>query len=143
MLGEGFTYMSYLDAISESDQQANPFFSLMGIFPKTWGDGRASLEMKVRPDMTNGEGWLQGGMYTALVDEAMALAIYTLLEDGQMIATISCNTTFLRGVRSGETIIAESKVVRKGRQIIFAEGTVLSEDGKTELARCSASFTVR
>ncbi|MDD1729588.1 MAG: PaaI family thioesterase [Methanospirillum sp.] len=135
--------MSYLDAISESGQHANPFFCLMGIFPKTWGDGRATLEMTVRPDMTNGEGWLQGGMYTALVDEAMALAIYTLLEEGQMIATISCNTTFLRGVRAGETILAESNVIRKGRQIIFAEGTVLSEDGKAELARCSASFIVR
>jgi len=135
--------MSYLDEIQKSGQKANPFFCLMGIEPKTWGEGRASLVMTVRPDMTNGEGWLQGGMYTSLIDEAMALAIYTLLEEGQMIATISCTTTFLRGVRAGDEIRADASVIRKGRQIIFTEGTVLSADGKTELARCSASFTVR
>nr|WP_319539257.1 PaaI family thioesterase [uncultured Methanospirillum sp.] len=135
--------MSYLDDIENSGQKANPFFCLMGIQPKTYGEGRACLEMTVRPDMTNGEGWLQGGMYTSLVDEAMALAIYTLLDDGQMIATISCTTTFLRGVRAEEIVLAEAWVVRKGRQIIFTEGRVCSADGRTELARCSASFIVR
>lgn len=135
--------MSYLDDIQKLGQKANPFFCLMGINPKTWGDGKASLEMKVRSDMTNGEGWLQGGMYTALVDEAMALAIYTLLDEGQTIATISCTTTFIRGVRAGEIIMADASVIRRGRQVIFIEGRVTSADGETELARCSASFIVR
>ncbi len=135
--------MSYLDDINQKGQQANPFFCLMGIEPITWGDGKARLQMKVRPDMTNGEGWLQGGMYTALVDESMALAIYTLLREGEMIATISCTTSFLRGVRADETIIADAEVIRKGRQIIFTEGKILSQDGMTELARCSASFMLR
>jgi len=143
LVKEAISEMSYLDDIEKSGQNANPFFCLMGIQPKSWGDGRASLEMTVRPDMTNGEGWLQGGMYTALIDEAMALAIYTLLDDGQMIATISSTTTFLRGVRAGEDILAEAWVVRKGRQIIFTEGRVTSADGMNELARSSASFTVR
>ena len=135
--------MSYLDDIEKKGQKANPFFCLLGIVPVSWGEGKASLEMQVRPDMTNGEGWLQGGIYTSLVDEAMALAIYTLLNEGEMIATISCTTTFIRGVRAREIIRAEASVVRRGRQIIFAEGNVFSSEGKTELARCSASFIVR
>ncbi|PKL60083.1 MAG: phenylacetic acid degradation protein [Methanomicrobiales archaeon HGW-Methanomicrobiales-4] len=135
--------MSYLDEIEKYGQKANPFFCLFGIQPVFWGDGKATLEMQVRPEMTNGEGWLQGGVYTSLVDEAMALAIYTLLNKDEMIATISCTTTFLKGVRAGETIRAEASVVRKGRQIIFSEGSVSGADGKTELARCTASFIVR
>jgi acyl-CoA thioesterase len=135
--------MSYLDDIEKKGQKANPFFCLLGIEPISWGEGKASLEMQVSPDMTNGEGWLQGGIYTSLVDEAMALAIYTLLNEGEMIATISCTTTFLRGVRAGEIIRAEASVVRRGRQIIFAEGNIVSFVGETELARCSASFIVR
>jgi uncharacterized protein (TIGR00369 family) len=135
--------MSYLDEIEKSGQKANPFFCLLGIHPVSWGDGKAALEMQVRSDMTNGEGWLQGGIYTSLADEAMALAIYTQLKQGEMIATISCTTTFLRGVRADEVIRAEASVIRRGRQIIFAEGNVCSADSKTELARCSASFIVR
>jgi uncharacterized protein (TIGR00369 family) len=99
--------------------------------------------MQVRPDMTNGEGWLQGGIYTSLVDEAMALAIYTLLAGNETIATISCTTTFIRGVRSGAVVAAEAWVVRRGRQIIFAEGRVVVAGDDTELARCTASFVVR
>lgn len=135
--------MSYLDEIERSGRNANPFFCLMGIDPVSWGEGRARLEMMVRRDMTNGEGWLQGGMYTALADEAMALAIYTLLDEGEMIATISFTTHFMRGVRAGDTIAAEASVVRKGRQIIFTEAVVSGTETMTELARCSASFTVR
>lgn len=135
--------MSYLDEIEKKGQNANPFFCLLGIRPVSWGDGSAVLDMQVRADMTNGEGWLQGGIYTSMVDEAMALAIYTLLNEGEMIATISCTTTFLRGVRAGDTIRAEARVVRRGRQIIFSEGSVSNLDGGTELARCSASFVVR
>ena len=135
--------MSYLDEIERSGQKANPFFCLMGIEPVSWGEGKARLEMRVRPDMTNGEGWLQGGMYTALVDEAMALAIYTLLNEGEMIATISCTTSFLKGVRAGDLIAAEATVVRRGRQIIFTEGVIFRGEDRSELARSSASFIVR
>ncbi|HWQ67694.1 MAG TPA: PaaI family thioesterase [Methanospirillum sp.] len=140
--GDEQSGMSYLHEIQMKGKGANPFFCLLGIEPVSWGEGCARLEMEVRSDMTNGEGWLQGGMYTALADEAMALAIYTLLEDDQTIATISCTTHFLRGVKHG-LIAAEGKVIRQGRQIIFAEGIVSSGGGETELARCSASFAVR
>lgn len=135
--------MSYLDEIARSGQRANPFFCLMGIVPVSWGEGEARLEMEVRPDMTNGEGWLQGGIYTAFADEAMALAIYTLLNPDEMIATVSCTTGFLKGVRAGERIIAEARVIRKGRQIIFTEASVMKAEDSTGLARCSASFMVR
>lgn len=135
--------MSYLDEIERSGRHANPFFCLMGIDPVSWGDGKARIEMTVRIDMTNGEGWLQGGMFTALADEAMALAIYTLLNEGEMIATISCTTHFLKGARTGERISAEASVIRKSRQIIFTEAAILSAENRAELARCSASFTVR
>ena len=73
--------MSYLNEVKKHGQKANPFFCLMGIEPVSFGDGKARLSMVIRDDMKNGEGWLQGGMYTALGDEAIALAIYTLLSD--------------------------------------------------------------
>lgn len=135
--------MSYLDEIEQRGREANPFFCLLGITPVSWGEGRARLEMEVRSDMTNGEGWLQGGLYTSLVDEAMALAIYTQLAGTDTLATITCTTTFLRGVRAGTLVASEAWVIRRGRQIIFAEGRVVTADGEQELARCAASFMVR
>lgn len=132
--------MSYLNEIRKRGSDANPFFRLMGIEIGSYGNGEAELNMPVRPDMHNGVGWLQGGLYTALCDEAMALALFTVLEEETAIATISESTSFLQGVRNGR-ITARARVVKKGRRISFVEGSVRSEDG-TLLTETRASFAI-
>ena len=52
--------MSYIEEIRRKGRKANPFFLLMGIELGSFGNGQAKLSMKVRPDMLNGAGWLQG-----------------------------------------------------------------------------------
>ena len=74
--------MSYLENIRAQGRNANPFFCLMGIDIVSNGEGSGGAENAVRPDMPNGVGWLQGGMLVALADEAIALALYTLLGEG-------------------------------------------------------------
>ncbi|NLZ29220.1 MAG: PaaI family thioesterase [Methanomicrobiales archaeon] len=131
--------MGYIDEIDRIGRDANPFFTLMGIVVDEFGDGRARLSMEVRPDMLNGAGWLQGGVYVALADEASALALYTLLADDEAIATIDEHTSFMRGVDAG-TVTATGRVIRKGRRVAFTEGEVRA--GDTLLSRTSASFAV-
>jgi uncharacterized protein (TIGR00369 family) len=134
--------MTYLDNIRKDGKYANPFFCLMGIEVVSAGDGQATLKMAVRPDMHNGVGWLQGGMLAALADEAMALALYPMLEKTEGIATISESTSFIKGVREG-FIIAEGRVIRKGRRVAFCEGEVRIDDAeKTMLSVTTASFAI-
>jgi len=134
--------MSYLEKIKKDGKYANPFFCLMGIDVVSVEPGKAVLRMQVRPDMHNGVGWLQGGMLAALADEAMALALYTLLAKNEGIATISESTSFIKGVKEG-FIIAEGRVIRKGRRVAFAEGEVFMDDiEKAMLSRTSAAFAV-
>jgi len=135
--------MNYLDKIKKDGRAANPFFCQMGIDVVSVEAGRAVLKMQVRPDMHNGVGWLQGGMLVALADEAMALAIYSQLSDGEGIATISESTSFIKGVRDGD-VYAEARVIRKGRRVAFCEGEVRAGDGseKALLTRTSAAFAV-
>ena len=132
--------MSYIEEIKRRGRDANPFFSLMGIEIGSYGKGRAELILTVRPDMHNGVGWLQGGLYIALCDEAMALALFTALEEGSSIATISESTSFLQGVRNGR-IKARAEVVKIGRRVAFMEGQVCSEDGSV-LTETHASFAI-
>ncbi|MDO8873525.1 MAG: PaaI family thioesterase [Methanoregula sp.] len=134
--------MSYLENIRQHGRDANPFFCSMGIDIVSYEAGTAVLQMHVRPDMHNGVGWLQGGMLVALADEAIALALYTLLTEHEGIATISESTSFVKGVREG-VITAEAKVIKKGRRVAFAEAEVFLDDGeKTMLSRTSAAFAV-
>ncbi len=130
----------YLERIQKYGRDVNPFFQLMGIEVDEIGEGRACLSMQVRPDMLNGVGWVQGGIFTSLADEAMALALYTQVEPGEQIATISESTSFVRGEQEG-TIVGIGWVVRKGRKVAFLEGEVRKGSQKgTLLARTSASF---
>jgi len=134
--------MSYLDGIKQMGPAANPFFLLMGIDVCSFGNGQAELSMEVRPDMLNGAGWLQGGLYTALCDEAMALALFTSLREGECIATISESTSYLQGVRGGK-ILAIGKVIKKGRQVAFTEGFIRKEtDVSAILSQTRASFMI-
>ena len=134
--------MSYFEKIKGQGRGANPFFCLMGIDVVSVGEGNAVLRMEVRPDMLNGVGWLQGGIFTALADEAMALALYSLLSQKEWIATISDSTSFIWGVREG-VLIAEGRVIKKGRRVAFAEGDVtLDQQEKEILARTSGAFAV-
>jgi len=134
--------MSYLENIKKDGKYANPFFCLMGIDVVSVEPGKAVLNMQVRPDMQNGVGWLQGGILAAVADEAMALAVYPLLSQTESIATISESTSFMRGIQEG-FIIAEGRVIRKGRRVAFAEGEVFADnDEKTLLSRTSAAFAV-
>ncbi|HSQ93978.1 MAG TPA: PaaI family thioesterase [Methanoregula sp.] len=134
--------MSYLENIKKDGRRANPFFCLTGIDIVRAEPGSAVLTMPVRPELYNGVGWLQGGMLVAIADEAMALALYSLLEKNEGIATIAESTSFIKGVRGG-TIRAEARVVKKGRRVAFMEAEVWTEDGeKTLLSRTSASFVI-
>jgi acyl-CoA thioesterase len=134
--------MSYFEELKRRGRDANPFFVMMGIEVDSIGEGTARLSMRVRPDRQNGVGWMQGGIFTGLADEAMALALYSVLSPGEGIATISETTSFLRGARD-ELLVATGRVVRRGRRVAFTEGEVRKDTEEGEvLARCAAAFAI-
>ena len=134
--------MNYLERIKASGRDANPFFRLMGIEVVSLSSGRALVTMQIREDMLNGENNLQGGLFTALADEAMVLAIYSVLERDQTLATISESTSFMRGAGIGATLTAEGMVIKKGRRIAFAEGLVRIEGKEGVVSRTTAAFAI-
>jgi acyl-CoA thioesterase len=133
--------MSYIERIQTEGRDANPFFTLMEIEIGPLSRGSGTLRMPIRPDMLNGEDFLQGGLFTALADEAMVLAIYPLLAPEEQIATISECTTFMSGAQRG-VLVATGKVIKKGRRVIFAEGEVKLEGSDRVLSRTTATFMV-
>jgi len=133
--------MNYIERIKAEGRDANPFFTLMGIEIGSVSRGSATLRMPVRPDMLNGEDFLQGGLFTALADEAMVLAIYPQLDPQERIATISENTTFLSGTQQG-VLVGTGRVIKKGRRVIFAEADVTLDGSDRILSRSTATFMV-
>ncbi|HIH03243.1 MAG TPA: PaaI family thioesterase [Methanoregulaceae archaeon] len=120
---------SYLDRLRAEGEGANPFFAMTGTKVVRMDGGVGELSVEVGSGFCNGEGWVQGGLYAALADEAIVLAIYQTLGEDETIATITESTSFLRGVNAG-SLRAVGRVVKRGRRVIFGEGQVFDGDGK-------------
>ena len=94
------------------------------------------------PQAANPAGNAQGGFVSAVLDEVMSVA-GSIVQDGPAMApTLQMTTSFIRPVPVGVRLIGRGEVIRKGRQAIFTQGFLSSEDG-TLLAQATASCIPR
>ncbi len=90
--------------------------------------GYAAISYKIRKEMTNPLGTIQGGVMAALIDDTMGLAFYTLFQQN-MYTTTNLNVNFLFGAKEGEEVIVKANVVRIGKKIANIECKVYNETG--------------
>jgi uncharacterized protein (TIGR00369 family) len=107
-------------------QQKIPFLVHLGILTEELGEGTARLSMPLEARMTNSFATAHGGVIMTLLDVVLCTAARTLHAAG--IVTIDLSTSFI-GAGAGARLIAEGRVLRNGRSIIFVEGEVTNEDG--------------
>lgn len=90
------------------------------------GSKGVRLRMTVADDMVNAGGYCHGGMLFALADTACA---YALAEAGSGPVTMDAGITYLRPASAGDTVAAETEVVRAGRRVGHCEVRLSREDG--------------
>jgi uncharacterized protein (TIGR00369 family) len=99
---------------------ANPFVNFMGIAVPQLGRGYARFILPIRPDFLNSQGFLQGGVVAALADEAVAYALFSLANPGELLNTVEMKINFLAPVSQGE-VEAQAHIVKRGRTISLGE----------------------
>lgn len=77
----------------------------LGMSIERIGPGEAVMQMRVRPDMTNGHDICHGGFIFTLADSAFAFACNTY---NQRAVAQQCAVTFIRPVHAGETLTAHA-----------------------------------
>jgi len=87
------------------------------------------MSLDIRPELKQGQGVLHGGVTAALVDTSIAFAIATLLEPGLETTTVELKLNYLLPIREGR-VIAEARVIRKGRNLVVSEADILDQDGR-------------
>lgn len=106
-----------------------PAAELLGWEALSIEPGRVRVRYTARESFYNPMGSIQGGFLAAMLDDAMGPALFTLLEEGQHAPTLEMKVSFVRPARAG-TLIAEGRVVHKGRGVAFVEGELRTEDGE-------------
>jgi acyl-CoA thioesterase len=131
---------SRLDEYVRSPHFENPFFGFLNIRIEKMSPGYARLVLPFRLEYTHSLHVVQGGLITAIADAAVAHAIMPMLEEGQSCTTVELKINFLAPVTK-EDMVAEARVIKKGRQIVLGEADVKSPEGR-HFARAMVTYMV-
>jgi uncharacterized protein (TIGR00369 family) len=89
--------------------------------------GVVKMQFAAQPAFGNHFGHIQGGFAAAMLDVPISAAVF--LKQKQWLPTLELKCSFLRPARIG-LCIAEGRVLRAGRQIVFAEARLWGSDGE-------------
>ena len=103
--------------------------------------GRSRIEFTCKPEFCHSGGIAQGGFVTGWMDAAMAFAAMSRTDGGIWLATLELKVSFLAASRAGMEVVAEGRIVKPGKSIVFLEAT-LREVGQERLLATSSSTRV-
>lgn len=116
-----------------------PFMNWLAPKLLAFSEGSLELAYTIRPEMANPVGILHGGVIAAIIDDSIGA---TLITYGKLEfhATINLNIDYLGASKPGETIIAITKVVKKGKQLTNAICEIWNNDKTRMLAKGSSNL---
>ena len=117
------------DSVAELEQlqQGEPIAAFLGMKVVELTPGYARVTMKLRPEYQNFNGFVFGGIVSAIVDQAFAYGSNSLAFPS--VAT-QFNIHFVNGAGPEDELTAECRVVRSGRRVGTSEMKVTNQDGR-------------
>ncbi|MEV4684054.1 PaaI family thioesterase [Streptomyces kurssanovii] len=111
---------------------SQPFSRLLGARIIAFGDGEAVLEVDVREDLRQQNGYLHGGVLAYAADNSITFAAGTTL--GPAVLTGGFSVQYVRPA-TGRTLRARAAVVHTGRRqaVVRCELLTVGEDGAETL----------
>jgi uncharacterized protein (TIGR00369 family) len=104
--------------------------------------GEAEIVQPHREELTQHDGYVQGGVLGSLADFAAGCAAGTLLPAGWVSMTADYTLKILAPAR-GSTVVARGRVVQPGRTTTVAAADVFAVDGREETFCATALVTMR
>lgn len=116
-----------------------PFMNWLAPVLINFSEGSLELAYTVRAEMANPVGILHGGVIAAIIDDSIGA---TLITYGKLEfhATINLTIDYLGAAKPGDTIIALTKVIKKGKQLTNAICEIWNKDKTRMLAKGSSNL---
>jgi acyl-CoA thioesterase len=99
----------------------------LGIRLVDLSEGYAKVAMKLRPEYTNFNGLVFGGIVMSVADEAFAYGTNSVITPN---VASQFNIHFVAGAGLEDELIGECWVVRAGKRVCISEMKVTNQDGK-------------
>jgi uncharacterized protein (TIGR00369 family) len=109
----------------------------LGMTPVEFGAGTSRWAWSAQPAAAlNPFGTVQGGYLAIFVDELLATAVASVLEDGEWSMTAEFKINFLRAVTPAP-LVGSARVLRRSRSLAFVEAQVETADGQIAVTASS------
>ncbi|WP_030978102.1 PaaI family thioesterase [Streptomyces sp. NRRL S-1824] len=119
---------------------SQPFSRLVGARITAFGDGAATLQVDIRPELQQQNGFVHGGVLSYAADNSITFAAGTTL--GPAVLTGGFSIQYIRPA-TGRTLIARAVVVHTGRrQAVVRCDLFAAADDDTETLCAVAQGTV-
>ncbi len=105
-----------------------PYYSHLGIQVADLGEGFARLTLDFKEYLTHPFGYFHGGAIASLADSAGINAVLTTLNETENAVTLEMKINFFAPMKDA-AIIAEAKVIHRGRRSAVSDVEVRSESG--------------
>lgn len=96
--------------------------------------GKLAFQYTVRKEMTNPVRGLHGGITAAIMDDIIGATMFSLNEE-HFYTTVNNVIDYFSPAREGDLIVAETSIVRKGKQIVNAQCEIWNADKTRLIAR--------
>lgn len=103
-----------------------PVAAFLGLNLLELSNGYARVSMKMRPEYLNFNGMIFGGIISAVADQAFAYA--TNSADAPNVAS-QFNIHFISAVSDKDDLVAECRVLKRGRRVSISEIRVTNQEG--------------
>jgi uncharacterized protein (TIGR00369 family) len=97
-------------------------------------EGKLSFQFTIRKEMTNPMGILHGGITAAIIDDSIGATTFSFGEE-HFYSTINLAVDYFGSATENDSIIAETTVIKKGKQLINAHCEVWNADKSRMLAK--------
>ena len=130
--------VNYLD-VGRQILASQPFSQLLGAQMDEFSEGYVQLSLPLRPDLLQQYGIAHGGVICYLADNALSFAGGSLYGLGVITSEFKIN--YLKKA-SGESLIAQAKVVSKGRRQAVCTCEIWAMTGEEKILCALAQGTI-
>jgi uncharacterized protein (TIGR00369 family) len=109
-----------------------PYMKHLGMEFLEGGEGYAKLRLRFQKENVTAADALHGGAIASLIDTTGAMAAWTtaeILSPRYFGSTVGVNVNYLSAV-IGEDALAEGRVLKRGKEIIYTDVRVTTASGK-------------
>ncbi len=103
---------------------------------------RVSVIYNAGAALCNHDDAIQGGFICGMLDSAMAHAVFCMLRERPIVATLEIKVSYLEVCRTGE-LFASGTVIRDGKTVSFLEAELNDADGKLLATASSTARIIR